>query len=153
LDSIGQDLRVTIMTNQPLSPAADININAKTGFNFEKLEVYQKSIGFIDRVYSISDTFPEKETFGLISQFRRAAVSISLNIAEGSARTKVEFNRFLNMAKGSLFECIAILEISKRRGYVSHTNFVELRNELICISKMLSGLKRSLTTNTPNPEH
>lgn len=140
------------MTKQSLSSATDENTNAKNGFNFEKLDVYQKSIEFVDKVYSVLNTYPEKELFGLISQIRRAAVSISLNIAEGSARTKGEFKRFLNIAKGSLFECIAILEISERRGYISHNNFVELRNELIGISKMLSGLKRSLSANIPNSE-
>lgn len=120
----------------------------KMGFNFEKLDVYQKSIEFVEKVYSITERYPKKEMFGLISQFRKAAVSISLNIAEGSARTKKDFNRFLDMARGSVFECVGILQISKNRAYITATQKKEFRHRLVDISKMLSGLKRSLTPKT-----
>jgi len=59
------------------------------GFNFEKLDVYNKANEFVNDIYLLIKTFPEDEMFGLASQLRRAAVSISLNIAEGSARTKL----------------------------------------------------------------
>jgi len=74
------------------------------GFNFEKLEVYQKSINFVNEVYLTTRNYPKEEMFGLTSQFRRVAVSISLNIAEGSAKTKKDFSRFVDMARGSIFE-------------------------------------------------
>lgn len=122
------------------------------GFNFEKLDVYQKSIEFVEVVYCLTDSYPRKEMFGLSSQFRKAAVSISLNIAEGSARTKKDFGRFLDMARGSVFECIAILQISERRDYAGSGKCDELRGRLIDISKMLSGLKRSLAPGTTNNE-
>jgi len=77
---------------------------------------------------------------------RRAAVSISLNIAEGSARTKKDFSRFVDVARGSVFECLAVLQISRRQSYISETTLRQLKNYLVEISKMLSGLKRSLTT-------
>jgi len=59
------------------------------GFNFGKLDVYNKANEFVNDIYLLTKTFPEDEMFGLASQLRRAAVSISLNIAEGSARTKL----------------------------------------------------------------
>jgi len=120
------------------------------GFNFEKLEVYQKSINFVNEVYLTTRNYPKEEMFGLTSQFRRAAVSISLNIAEGSAKTKKDFSRFVDMVRGSIFECITILQISEKLNYVGHVKINELRDRLIEISKMLSGLKRSLAPQTPN---
>ena len=76
-------------------------------FNFEKLEVWQKAIDFADLVYSPTQSFPADERFGLTNQMRRAAVSISSNIAEGSSRTsKTDFARFLEIATGSVFEVL-----------------------------------------------
>jgi len=80
--------------------------------NFEKLKVYQKALELANEIYSITKEYPKEEIFGLGAQIRRAAVSIVLNIAEGSARTKKEFSRFIDIARGSVFECMAILEIS-----------------------------------------
>ena len=122
------------------------------GFNFEKLDVYEKSIDFVNQVYLATKNYPKEEMFGLTSQFRRAAVSISLNIAEGSARTKKDFNRFVDMARGSVFECVTILQISEKQDYVGRAEISELRDRLVEISKMLSGLKRSLTPETPTNE-
>jgi len=120
------------------------------GFNFEKLDVYEKSIDFVNEIYLATRNYPKEEMFGLTNQFRRAAVSISLNIAEGSAKTKKDFNRFVDMARGSVFECITILQISEKLNYISHLKSNELRDKLVEISKMLSGLKRSLAPETPN---
>jgi len=113
-------------------------------FNFEKLSVYKKSNEFVNEIYQLTKKYPREEMFGLISQLRRAAVSISLNIAEGSARTKKDFSRFIDMARGSIFECLTILEISLNQDYVDKTKFDEFKKKLIEISKMLSGLKNSL---------
>ena len=113
-------------------------------FNFERLEVYQKSNDFVNEVYSFTKDFPKEELFGLTSQFRRAAVSISLNISEGSSRSQKEFSRFIDIARGSIFECVAILQISLRQGYLKQDISIELNNRLTDLSKMLSGLKRSI---------
>jgi len=114
------------------------------GFNFEELDVYNKAINFVNGVYLLTKTFPKDEMFGLTGQLRRAAVSIASNIAEGSARSKKDFGRFIDMARGSVFECVTILQISREQRYVSDGKFVDLRNKLTDLSKMLSGLKRSV---------
>lgn len=77
-------------------------------FNFEKLEVWQEAIHFADKVYSLTRIFSEAERFGLTNQMRRAAVSISSNLAEGSSRSsRPDFARFVEIATGSLFEVIS----------------------------------------------
>ena len=121
-------------------------------FNFEKLDVYEKSIDFVNEVYLATKNYPKEEMFGLTSQFRRAAASISLNIAEGSARTKKDFNRFVDMARGSVFECVTILQISEKLNYLGRGEISEFHGRLVEISKMLSGLKRSLAPQTPTNE-
>ncbi len=114
-------------------------------FNFEKLEVWQEAIKFADSVYSLTRQFPDEERFGLINQMRRAAVSISSNIAEGSSRSsRMDFARFIEIATGSLFEVISQATISRRRGFLSETAFNDLYSACEKQSKMLSGLRRSL---------
>ncbi|MDO8303822.1 MAG: four helix bundle protein [Sedimentisphaerales bacterium] len=113
-------------------------------FGFEELAVYQKAVDFVNQTYSATKGYPKDEIFGLVSQLRRAAVSISLNIAEGSARSKKDFSRFLDMARGSVFECVTILKISVKQNYISSKQCEMLENELVELSKMLSGLKRSM---------
>jgi four helix bundle protein len=122
-------------------------------FKFEELVVYQKAIVFVDKIYSLTKRYPHDEMFGLTGQLRRAEVSISLNIAEGSARTKKEFNRFLDTARGSVFECVTILRISLKQNYISKSEFEELKEYLVEISKMLSGLKHSLTQQTRTTDY
>lgn len=83
-------------------------------FDFENLKVYQRGLEHVDFVYKITKTFPKEEMFSLTDQFRRAATSICLNIAEGSGGSKSEFNQYLKIARRSTRECIAISEISHR---------------------------------------
>ncbi len=97
------------------------------GFNFEDLDVYNKAIDVVSDIYLLTKTFPKEEMFGLTSQLRRAAVSISLNISEGSARSKKDFSRFIDMARGSVFECVTILQISFKQRYINNKNFSNLK--------------------------
>jgi len=114
-------------------------------FNFEKLEIWREAINFADLVYGITKTFPETERFGLSNQMRRAAVSISSNLAEGSSRSsRPDFARFVEIATGSLFEVISQATISRQQGFLAKTDFDRLSYACEKQSKMLSGLRKSL---------
>lgn len=114
-------------------------------FNFERLEVWQKAIEFADLVYSVSKAFPSDERFGLTNQMRRAAVSISSNIAEGSARiSRKDFARFIEIATGSVFEVISQSFIARNQGFLTDEPFHLLYSAAEEQGKMLSGLRRSL---------
>ena len=113
-------------------------------FGFENLKVYQKTLVFIDKVYSITNNFPKNEMYSLSSQFRRAANSIALNIAEGSGGENKEFKRFIRIAYKSLRECVVCIQIARMRYYITDEERLELRKMLDEISRMLSGLNQSL---------
>lgn len=113
-------------------------------FNFERLEVWQIAIVFADGIYDASRTFPEDERFALTNQIRRAANSIASNIAEGSARSAPDFIRFLSYATGSLFEVVTQSFIARRRRYLAEETFGKIYADAQEISRMLSGLKKSL---------
>lgn len=109
--------------------------------NFEKLDVYQRGLNIVDYVYTITKKFPREEMFSLTNQFKRAIVSIVLNIAEGSGRTKKEFVHFLNMSRTSAYECSAITQICLRRKYINTDEYNKIYNDLEIIIRMLNKLK------------
>lgn len=114
-------------------------------FNFEKLDVWQRANEFADLVYKVTRSFPDDERFGLTNQMRRAAVSVSSNIAEGSARSSRTDNaRFVEIATGSLFEVVAQGFISRRQGFLTEPDFKTLYATADELGRMLSGLRRSL---------
>ena len=116
-------------------------------FNFEKLEVWRKSIELADTVYSRTRTFPVEERFGLTNQLRRAAVSVSSNIAEGSSRrSKVDFARFIEIGTGSVFELASQIFIARCQGFLNEEGFQELYDRAQEIGRMLSGLRKSLSS-------
>jgi four helix bundle protein len=109
---------------------------------FEDLLVWQKAHLFVLAVYRLSGAFPKYEIYGLTSQFRRAAVSIASNIAEGfRKRSKMDKIRFLNIAQGSVEECRYYLILSKDLGYsdISETNLL-----LQEVSKLLEAYSRGI---------
>jgi four helix bundle protein len=115
-------------------------------FNFEKLDVWQKAIDFADLVYSSTRTFPADERFGLTNQMRRAAVSISSNIAEGTSRiSQTDFKRFVEIATGSVFEVISQAFIGHRQGFLTQEAFSSLYSAAEEVGRMLSGLRKSLS--------
>lgn len=114
-------------------------------FKFESLRVWQKSIDLADEVDKLTRTFPKEETYILISQMKRAADSISLNIAEGSTgQSNPEFRKFLNYALRSNIEVVNCLHLTSRRGYISKEVFDKFYKNCEEILAMLSALKKTL---------
>ena len=111
----------------------------------KKLNVWQKSIILIQKIYELTRSFPKIEIYGLTNQMRRAAISIPANISEGAARqTKKEFIQFLHVAQGSLSELDTHLEISQKLGYLKENSVQEISLLMNDIDKMLTGLIKSL---------
>ncbi len=114
-------------------------------FNFEKLETWQEAINFADMVYAATRGFPDQERFGLTNQMRRAAVSISSNVAEGSSRSsRADFARFIEIAGGPFFEVVSRSFIGKRQGFLTEAQFQQLYSAAEKQGRMLSGLRASL---------
>ena len=120
---------------------------------YRDLEVWQKSMTFVEEVYKTVKTFPREEQYGLSDQIRRAAVSIPSNIAEGFGRdSNAEFLRFLAIARGSLYEVSTHLEIAHRLGFLPSK--AGLYPQIVSIGKMLNTLRRRLIDSpkpTPKP--
>jgi four helix bundle protein len=113
--------------------------------NFEKLEVWREAIAFADMIYQLTRNFPDAERFGLTSQMRRAAVSISSNLAEGSSRlSRTDFARFIQIASGSAFEVASHAVIAEHQGFLAEPDRQRIYAAIEKITKMLSGLHRSL---------
>lgn len=111
--------------------------------NFRDLEVWQSSVLFVKRIYSITGSFPNEERFGLVSQINRCVVSIPSNIAEGCSRTsQKDFSRFLQISLGSAFELETQIEIAKEIGFVDLVLHSEIISELNVIQKRIQSLKK-----------
>ncbi len=113
--------------------------------NFRKYEVWKKSHHFTIEIYKITKKFPQEEKFGLISQIRRASLSIPTNIAEGTARvSEKEFAHFLNIASGSASEVEYLIEFSKDMEYISIEEYENLNIRIVEIRKMLNSLYKKI---------
>jgi four helix bundle protein len=113
-------------------------------FAFEKLLVYQKAIDFSDAVCAKSEGFPRGYGF-LTDQLNRAALSIAANIAEGNGRfTKPDRKNFFGIARGSVQECVPLLELARRRSLLGPPEHEALKSQLEEIARMLSGLINGL---------
>ena len=107
-------------------------------YTFENVVAWQKAHVFVLLVYRITKSFPSEELYGLTSQFRRAAVSIEANIAEGYKKiSKADKLRFLNISQGSMEECRDYILLARDLYYISDTDFSDLRDALEDASKML----------------
>jgi four helix bundle protein len=111
----------------------------------KRLDVWKQAINLVGLVYEIAKSLPKDEEYGLISQIKRAALSIPGNIAEGAARqTKKEYIQFLYIARGSISEMDTYFEIAMRLGYISPVSITAIDKKMIDVDKMLTGLIHSL---------
>ena len=113
--------------------------------NFRNLKIYRRAVSFTVAIYAVSRSFPRDEIYGLTSQLRRAAVSISLNIAEGSGcGSAKEFRHFLMIALRSDYEVMTCLEIAVQLGYCRKEDADRLTEEADEIAAMITGFSKSL---------
>lgn len=118
--------------------------------SYRDLDVWKKSRALVSRIYKLTATFPRDELYGLVSQMRRSAISIPSNIAEGkSRRTLGDYNRFLDIAYGSLAEIETQLFIACDLGYTTEREISPLFADYAEIGRMINGLMNSLAQVTP----
>lgn len=118
-----------------------------TFFRFEDLRIYHKAIEYIEWVHSTTSFFPDSANNSLTSQFEKAASSIALNIAEGSARNKSQFIYYLKMAKSSVRECLVYTTIAYKLNLLTDETEQESRGVLMEMTKMIGALIGSLQKN------
>jgi len=120
-------------------------------YNYEKLEVYQLAKDYATKVYKLTSIIPKEEQFGLISQIRRAAVSVVLNIVEGSSRkSKKDFAIFVERSIGSLIETRAAIDLSVDLGYTERKEYDNLDALIDELFFKLQALKKSLRSDKSN---
>jgi four helix bundle protein len=112
--------------------------------NHQKLEVYTASRDFVLQCYRVTNTLPSEEKFGMISQIRRAALSVHLNIAEGaSRRSETERKRYYEISRGSIIEIDAAFDVASALGYLKAANLDQAGEAMIKCFKLLSGMINS----------
>ena len=119
-------------------------------FSFEDLRLFQKNLDFIDYIYKVAATFPDSERENLSNKLINTAQSIAVNIAEGSGEQKFQYIASLKIAKAAIKQCVVYSLIARRQNYIDEFTEEEIRNRLVEISKMISGLIRSLKNPDPN---
>ena len=111
--------------------------------SFTDLIAWQESHKLVLMIYKITDKFPNKENFGLISQMKRAVVSVSSNIAEGFSRnSNADKAHFYTMSMGSLTELQNQILVGRDVGYMDKKEFLDLANQSVIVSKLIGGLKK-----------
>ena len=114
-------------------------------FGYRKLLVYQRSRDYVAMIYRVLQKFPTEERFALCDQLRRAAISITSNIAEGMGSfSDKEKIHFLEIAFGSLYETMSQIELALVFNYITQEEFAEFEKNVVDIAKMLSGLRNSI---------
>lgn len=114
-------------------------------FKFEKLEIWKLAIDLADEVHILTRNFPKEEMFSLTSQMKRAADSISLNIAEGSTgQSDPEQVKFIGYAQRSAMEVVNCLYLAIRRNYIGNTQFDKYYNDLDKLAAKIQAFKNSI---------
>jgi len=114
-------------------------------FRFETLIIWQRAFKLSNCIDLTAQSFPKREMFSLVSQIKRAADSVVLNIAEGSTgQTKPKFKRFLNYALRSAIEVVACLMLAKARNYLNENDYENLYNEYEILCKMITGFRNNI---------
>ena len=113
--------------------------------DFKKYDIWKLSHQFTLEIYALTEKFPQKEIYGIISQIRRASTSIPTNISEGCGRdSDAEFNRFLTIALGSASEVEYLLILSKDLNFISKITFEKLDKDINTIKRKIYTLKQKL---------
>lgn len=113
--------------------------------NYKKLKIWIKARTLVKEVYMITEQYPQEEKYGLTSQIRRAAISISSNIAEGSGKeSEKEFNRFLEIAYSSAFELESQIILSEDLNFISHDDSSKILTQIQEIQKMIYSFSRTI---------
>ena len=112
--------------------------------NFRNIQIWKDAMDLAQAVYEITEALPKMETYGLISQMTRAAVSVPSNIAEGSGRSDKDFSHFLAIALGSFFELNTQIMLSERIGYLTSEQSLALQGRTDKLQMMITGFKRHL---------
>ena len=113
--------------------------------SYRELIVWQKSMDLVEDVYVATKQFPRDELYGLVSQLRRAVVSVPSNIAEGQGRSSTkDFLRFLSIALGSLKEAETLIFIARRLGYIDEPSQSKTIAQTAEVGRLINGLKNSL---------
>jgi four helix bundle protein len=117
--------------------------------NFKELKVWQKAVDFAVKIYHVTKAFPNEEKYGLISQMRRAGVSIPSNIAEGCAKTSGKsFVNSLEISLSESFELETQMIISERVGILDSKTAREMEIDLTEVQRMIIGLKTSIESKS-----
>ena len=120
-------------------------------YKFQKLEVYQLSLEYVNAIYKLSKQLPERERYNLANQMERAATSITLNIAEGSTgQSDPEQHRFLGLALRSYLETIACLDLIQNQNYITSEDLEPLREQGHLLFIKLSAFRKALNTRGQN---
>jgi four helix bundle protein len=113
-------------------------------FRFETLEIWGLAVAYGKRLYKVAEKFPKTETFALADQLKRAAVSISNNIAEGSGGSNKDFSNFLNISIKSILETVNILHFAQELNYINATIKDEFYKEAETLIRRIRAFRKTL---------
>lgn len=128
-----------------MKSASEQGVSNEAPRSHRELKVWQISLDVTETLYRITSSWPKHEQYGLVSQVRRAAVSVPANIAEGAGRrTPGEFMHFVGIARGSLAELETLLIVARRLDYLDEPAYRAILDDLLELGRMATGLLRSL---------